>query len=528
MPSSIASNESSPAQSPTWGPGTQRRLAARRGSISASDPWGAHAEVNLNPSRSLTSRLSIVRVPPQQPEEDGRRHRRHGSNASVSSSSSKEGGNRLSFAMTSFRPSSPVGAQPPSPTSSPRMRPSSPGLTRRLSGSGQNMFSGQPKLSPEQLVELARQSCNPRPPASSGTPPTPQPVSFTQLPRSVYLPYIERAAEVTELVSHPPCSKLLALLAQTFPRDRRQPGTPLSIASLLQSDPREWTYGELEYWLTRVDRDAVPDALWVVRARACILAHSELLWSRIKAALGVPPELDVDEEDLQPEGREREAIEGLPQGMSAEEYGAVFEPESPEVPPRVLDEPATLAEPTPEELAEAWAREGISETEVSIEPIVASNAPPPPFSTSANPDHHALSEVLEEDEEEEGAGNEDPNKQPEEEIQGLRIVTSPMTPAALSIPTPSSNLSAAGDAPSGVSPISPLAGPLRTSPFAGPARSSPRSLGASPGVLRSGRATPAGSLDEPYDHLRERGPGHPLFPGSFAQLALQPTLAESK
>ncbi|TFY61530.1 hypothetical protein EVJ58_g4455 [Rhodofomes roseus] len=30
--------------------------------------------------------------------------------------------------------------------------------------------------------------------------------------------------------------------------------------------------------------------------------------------------------------------------------------------------------------------------------------------------------------------------------------------------------------------------------------------------------------DAPYDALAERGPGHPLFPSSFAQLSMRPTL----
>ncbi|EMD39155.1 hypothetical protein CERSUDRAFT_112832 [Gelatoporia subvermispora B] len=541
MPSSVASSESSPNQSPTWSPATQRRLSARRGSVSASDPWGAYADVNLNPSRSLTSRLSIVRVPPQQAEEEGRRHRRRGSNASVGSSSSRDGGNRLSFAMSSFRPSSPVGGQPPSPTSSPRMRPTSPGLSRRHSGSGQTAFGNHPKLSPEQLVELARQSCNPRPAIAAGpgavAVPALQPVSFTPLPESVYLPYVERAAEVTELVTHPPCSKILALLAQTFPPDRRTPATPPSTEALLNFDPRGWTYSEFEHWLTRVDRDAVPDALWVVRARACILAHSELLWSRIKGALGVPPELDVDEADLEPQPVSgARVIEGLPRDiMSAEEYGAVFEPESPEVLARPLhesvdaDAAATLAEPTAEERAEAEAQEEMyAETAVSIEPIVASNGNvPPPFSTSVNPDHHALEEVREEDEDEDGAaGDGKDNNQPEEDIQGLRIVTSPTKPVALGMPIPSGSLSVVSDANPGVSPMSPLGGPLRASPYSGLTRSSPRFAGsASVGSFRGmGPAAMVG--DEPYDHLRERGPGHPLFPSSFAHLSLSPTLGK--
>ena len=38
----------------------------------------------------------------------------------------------------------------------------------------------------------------------------------------------------------------------------------------------------------------MPDTLYVRKARSSILSHSELIWERVKGALGVPPELDVD------------------------------------------------------------------------------------------------------------------------------------------------------------------------------------------------------------------------------------------
>jgi hypothetical protein len=51
-------------------------------------------------------------------------------------------------------------------------------------------------------------------------------------------------------------------------------------------------------WLTQVDRDTSPDAPWIREVRRCILGRSELIWERVKGALGVPPELDVEDFSL--------------------------------------------------------------------------------------------------------------------------------------------------------------------------------------------------------------------------------------
>ncbi|TFY53743.1 hypothetical protein EVJ58_g9278, partial [Rhodofomes roseus] len=100
-------SDASPSSSPSLSPTRSRRLSARRGSVAASDPWGAHSGINNNPARATSSRLTIVRVPKE--DEDNanqRRHRRVGSNASVSSTSSSGKGEtgRMSFAFSSFTP----------------------------------------------------------------------------------------------------------------------------------------------------------------------------------------------------------------------------------------------------------------------------------------------------------------------------------------------------------------------------------------------------------------------------------------
>ncbi|KJA28085.1 hypothetical protein HYPSUDRAFT_800052 [Hypholoma sublateritium FD-334 SS-4] len=263
-----------------------RRLSARRGSNAAPDPFGVHAGVNLNPNRSSSSTLTIVRIPaagaapvppaltdaPPSPVLSARRslHR------------------RLPRDAPGAPPSSP--SNPPSPSSSPRLRPSSPHLGPSYPG------GGKPRLTPDQLVDLARQATHPRTDQCA-----PQPATFTPLPDEIFLPFIDRTVEVAALISSPPDVKLFTLLAQTFPKSQPavDPVTAVALAeTLLQvdlpRDPTHWTYPQLVFHLTKVDRDVAPDFIWTIAARKCILSHSELIWERIKGALGVPPELDVE------------------------------------------------------------------------------------------------------------------------------------------------------------------------------------------------------------------------------------------
>ncbi|EED85668.1 predicted protein [Postia placenta Mad-698-R] len=230
----------SPSSSPSLSPTRSRRLSSRRGSVSASDPWGVHSPLNNNPLRSTSSRLTIVRVPPPtEGEQYPRRHGRHGSNASLSSNSSagKPEGSRMSFAFSSFG-TSPGSGGPhgSSPTSSPRIRPQSPTLSRRYSGS-------MNKLPPEQLLDVARQACNPR--VTNGGSPIlpaekPSSVSFTPLPDAILLPFVERPFEVGQLMCTPPSAKLFSLLAQMFPESTRAftgKDTPCKTSTCLRENP---------------------------------------------------------------------------------------------------------------------------------------------------------------------------------------------------------------------------------------------------------------------------------------------------
>ena len=445
-----------------------RRLSSRRGSIAASDPWGAHNDVNMHPARALTSRLTIVRVPQTEIEEPPRRHRRHGSNASINSNSSgKEGGapGRMSFAFSSFGPpGSPGGGpgRPASPSRSPSLRPSSPSTSRFTGG-----LPGHSRLTPEQVVDLARISVNPRSPLPSPHPhsggaPAPHaasPVNFTPLPDSIYVPFIDRPGEVAALIQAQPNARLFALLQQTFPPDARASFGPQYDPAKAPEDAKDWTFADLEYWLKKVDREDADDVLWISKIRRCVMKHSELIWERVKGALGVPPELDVESEAL-----------GLP-GPSAAPLTAdsldsnVFEPDSP-----VTSLKSVVSDGE----------------EITIEPVFA-NQTPPSSVVDASGMHSSLGDLREEDESE---AAQEKKEEEEQEVHGIRIITSPSSPAHdHSLP---------------VSPMPQLGSPLVQPKYAAPAGANDR--------------------DGPYDILRERGPGHPLFPSSFAQLSLSPTL----
>ncbi|CAL1715125.1 unnamed protein product [Somion occarium] len=536
----IESNPSvSPTQSPTLGPAPTRRLSVRRGSVSALDPWGEHADVNLSPTRECASRLTIVRVPPPVEPEESRRHRR---NASLTSTTGKGEPGRMSFAFSSFSPPGAISgrASPPSP----RIRPTTPGSPRQSF----SLPPQPPRLSPEQLVELARQSVNPRPaiagPNAPVVPSQPSPVSFTPLPDSVYLPFIERPAEVSQLISQPPTNKLFVLLGQTSSTPSTSPIEYLTTdvpPPPVESDPKQWSFQQLISWLRNVDRDVADDIIWVRKARAYILERSELIWERVRGALGVPPELNVDDEEL--EASLRPLIEptgGMaiprPRGEAAWDV-PVFEPDSPvsfTVPlSRIPGEP-TITAATPQEPGfqgdiDVLVPSAIEE--ISVEPVIAappSPHPPPPSSTT----HTSLEGVMEEEEEELGEPARDKDSTHlDVEVVGIRFSTSPApVPIVSGLGGISPNISPSGTASAGsVSSHghSASSSPVRASVSGGIPRSPLNivSMPRSPPIHGIGRSSSFGSTsgDEGYDANFERGPGRPLFPSNFAQLSLGPT-----
>ena len=227
------------------------------------------------------------------------------------------------------------------------------------------------------------------------------------------------------------------------------------------ADSKEWKFEDLEYWLKRVDREEADDVVWVHKMRRCVMTHSELIWERVKGALGVPPELDVEEEVPKPT-----RTVARPALSASSMDSNVFEPDSP-----------------------VASLKSIDSEEITIEPVFANQSPPPSVADPSGM-HSSLGDLREEDESE---AAQEKKEEEEHEIHGIRIITSPSSPAL--------------DAPLAASPMPGLGSPLVQPKFAAPAGSNDK--------------------DMPYDVLHERGPGHPLFPSNFAQLSLSPTLRSS-
>ncbi|KAG9312829.1 hypothetical protein JVU11DRAFT_6249 [Chiua virens] len=533
-----------------------RKLSARRGSVSAPDPLGKNAALNYDPNRSSSSTLTIVRVVSDpassslvvtplnlsdslsSPIHHRRSLRRHGS-----TSGSSPADNRLSFAFSSFSPISPP--QPPSPhlstgpqnhssrtvsspPSSPRLRPSSPQFTRRNSGSGGSAFS-KPNLTPEQLVDLARQSSTPRYvpgtplPSNSNhsditTTSISSPTTFIILPADVYLPFVDRAAETANLLSTSPTKKLLSLLAQTFQTQivSQETQDPFTV------DPTRWTFATLRRWLTEVDRSSANDAVWVRQARKCILAHSELIWERLKGALGVPPELEQEDMDTDP----------VDTVLSAPEEG--------------IQEAADNSVPLTSSPEQSVVIEPILATSSSAPPSTPGTSNPPPSSLPASLSHHGdLQDIVEDGEEEEELGirtgdddgikSEDDSKA---QIHGLRVCTSPVPPSSVTphvlsyppSPTMSMNFSGRNSAEPRSPDFSqpPLSRRLSRTSSHGSISSLGKSLSGSY-VYRDFGNNSASEIgdnesERAYDPVGDRVPGNPLFPTNFARLALGPTL----
>ncbi|KAH0836537.1 hypothetical protein J3R83DRAFT_8210 [Lanmaoa asiatica] len=557
-----------------------RRLAVRRGSVSAPDPLGKNTAVNHDPNRSSSSTLTIVRVvdpassgsvmpSSNVSESPSPVHHRRSLRRNGSTSGSSSADNRLSFAFSSFSPVSPP--QPPSPllssgpqnyssrtgsspSSSPRLRPSSPQFTRRHSASGGSTFS-KPNLTPEQLVDLARQSSAPRYVPGSTVAPYPSnlsnpdataastssPATFTLLPVDVYLPFIDRAAETAHLLSTPPTKKLFSLLAQTFPTQasHEQIQDPFTV------DPTQWTFNTLRRWLTEVDRSSATDAVWARRARECVLARSELIWERLKGALGVPPELELGDLDtchfIDP----------------ADSVPAPSLPDDEHIPDIIdyshqsLDSVTLTASPGKSLIIEPILATSSSNLPPSTPG--ASNPPPsslpPGLSQSASKSQvdQVLQDIVEDgEEEEEPVANTDDKDQIKAEddltaqIHGLRVCTSSVpsssaiTPHVFSYPpSPAMSMNISGR--NSVEPRSPdfsqspLARRLSRTSSHGSITSLGRSVSGSYTYRDSSyNATSSeigdGESERAYDPVDDRAPGNPLFPSNFARLALGPTL----
>jgi hypothetical protein len=155
-------------------------------------------------------------------------------------------------------------------------------------------------LSPEEVVELAKSLNSP----TMDAPPNLQrrkslgasskkvqeeiqslePVEYVQLDEDTLLPFVDRPAEVLELMQHPSNQALFDNLKAAFPRaPARQNWSELL--------PNEWNYDEFVQHMTTVDRITCPDWAWATRAREAVRQHSIALWEKLGICLGCNADL---------------------------------------------------------------------------------------------------------------------------------------------------------------------------------------------------------------------------------------------
>lgn len=527
---------SPPLSPPPSGPSSpiqSRRAQQRRGSTtSATDPWGNHLELNMNPGRTTSCKLTIVRVNPAPPiqldeQPPSPQHRRHLSLGSHSQNSHRRGtgkggeNTRMSFASASFAP--------PGSSSGSGPRPGSPTYGQ---GHGLHRHSSVPKLrlSADQLVSLAQQSCNPQSApisphtaggaamARSGR------TSFTAIPDDVFLPFVDRADEVKALFTSPqPGARLFALLAQTFPpRSSSEP--PVTDEAVFGTDSRQWSSAQLEYWVKQVDRDIAPDEVWVGLIRRCVLYHSELIWERIKGALGAPPELDPGDFEEDPFIVDGPVIfKNLNLDSSRDLAPSLSESPTPDIDtelqltPDHVSESNTSAAGDPPPVVSA----------LSIEPVLLSTSPVaehvhPPTRPGGQRMHDISEDIREEsDEDEEDQEPAEPALSSHEIIQGLRISTVPAQPGHFATESGQACAPSRASSMSSVTQQQLLPTQVLAENSSSPPKGSDLMVGSS---RRRWSYAASNASSEVYDVVGERGPGNPLFPTSFARLALGPTL----
>ncbi|KAF8327265.1 uncharacterized protein EI90DRAFT_3068456 [Cantharellus anzutake] len=223
----------------------------------------------------------------------------------------------MGFALTSFTPIHPPEGEKPSPAhygnnvgdnggssrpgSTAHTAPNSP-ISHRCSFSNPNLapMMKQPHLTAQQIYELAMESTGNTQPSTPSSPATsiygagrpvrsrpttpgaserPSPAVFTPMPDEVLLPFVNRPAEVTQLLNELPTSRLFNLLRALFPENMHH----MKEGEEDEEDPTKWSFTRLSQLLMETTRTQCDDKLWVELART---------W-----ALGVPVELEVDDED---------------------------------------------------------------------------------------------------------------------------------------------------------------------------------------------------------------------------------------
>jgi hypothetical protein len=267
--------------------------------------------------------------------------------------------------------------------------------------------------------------------------------------------------------------------------------------------------------MKRVDRDTAPDEVWVGLIRRCVLFHSELIWERIKGALGAPPELDPDGFEEDPFTADRSLTFN---DFKLPDFIASPVEDHPPVP-----DTAPQPQPASDNACESnvSAEDPPSISTLTIEPVLMPPAEHdhPPTRPGGHRMHDISEEVREESSENELSEPADPSPQ-REIIQGLRISTVPTTPGIFAGDSSPARLLRTSSM-SSVNQQQQQQHPKTPDEIPSPSRRS----GSMGSLRRRWSYAASNASSEVYSVVGERGPGNPLFPTSFARLALGPTLS---
>lgn len=111
-----------------------------------------------------------------------------------------------------------------------------------------------------------------------------EPVEYVQMEDDTLLPFVDRPAEVADLINHGSNEKLFKLLKAAFPKEPlRQHWKALG--------PEEWNWDEFISHLASLSRAECPDYAWVFRARQAVRARSVALWEKLGVCLGCDGDL---------------------------------------------------------------------------------------------------------------------------------------------------------------------------------------------------------------------------------------------
>ncbi|OXG12842.1 hypothetical protein C366_05661 [Cryptococcus neoformans Tu401-1] len=536
-----------------------RSLSRRESMIENAQRWRSGVDA-ADDGKGLFSRLTLVKAPRR--KDDVRRHSRSKSSSSLAPFNSftssfdapatSASGPRRSFAASSF------GAVPPSVPSinfpSNNTEPANDTLHRVHSHGDVGSVGIQRKvLSPDEVLDMARSFQSPMlaPEGSFGNsqsqasslkrrksagsiferspePPVAaelEPVEYVQMEDDVLLPFVDRCAEVRDLMSHPSNTKLFALLRAAFPKEPAR-------KNWKRISPEEWNWEEFVKHLTEVDRDELDDYDWVYKDRQAVRSRSVALWEKLGVCIGCDEDLlNAGSEDDSPSswaglglGDESDydspmnhvfiaGIEPVDQEEQAraerqfmDEFGDIVEDENEQAAAgmtALLGSPmATIGEETPsfssgksshQESASKPTPAQRAGNRANIDPLLSSSVEDSPprtarFAVEAHRPSQSLSVNTKKDQ----------LNRPRRSFVGLQICTSPtnLTPTVPFERSRSNSLSfSQGQAPQQASDALGLA----TSPL----------------------SVTSGAAPVP---LYERGPGSPLFPSSFSSLSLEPNL----